>query len=116
MPASELSIHENKKAGIRRLRFTSSLGNVGIGPIEVRPNQKQPCPVGQHNSTQIIYRDANLNGIFEPLIDTAVFRHRAGCMVYHPLAPPLALQGVRAVRPVRPQGRPAGRGRAPDAR
>jgi hypothetical protein len=85
VPASELSIHLNKKTGIRRLRFTSSLGNVGVGPIEVRPNQNQPCPVGQHNSTQIIYRDANLNGIFEPLIDIGVSRHRAGCMIYHPL-------------------------------
>jgi hypothetical protein len=84
VPASELSIHENKKTGIRRLRFTSSLGNVGVGPIEVRPNQKQPCPVGQRNATQIIYRDLNVDGLFEPLIDTSVFRHRAGCMVYHP--------------------------------
>ena len=85
VPASELSIHLNKKTGIRRLRFTSSLGNVGAGPIEVRPNQNQPCPVGQHNSTQIIYRDANLNRIYEPLIDVGVSRHRAGCMIYHPL-------------------------------
>ena len=85
VPASELSIHLNKKTGIRRLRFTSSLGNVGVGPIEVRPNQNQPCPVGQHNSTQIIYRDANLNRIYEPLIYVGVSRHRAGCMIYHPL-------------------------------
>ena len=85
VPASELSIHVNKKTGIRRLRFTSSLGNVGVGPVEVRPNQLQPCPVGQHNSTQIIYRDANLNGIFEPLVDVGIFRHRAGCMIYHPM-------------------------------
>ena len=85
VPATELSIHVNKKTGIRRLRFTSSLGNVGAGPIEVRPNQSQPCPVGQHNSTQIVYRDANLNRIYEPLIDVGVFRHQAGCMIYHPL-------------------------------
>jgi hypothetical protein len=84
VPASELSIHLNKKTGIRRLRFTSSLGNVGVGPIEVRPNQKQPCPVGQRNATQIVYRDLNVDGLFEPLIDTSVFRHRAGCMIYHP--------------------------------
>jgi hypothetical protein len=84
VPASELSIHLNKKTGIRRLRFTSSLGNVGVGPIEVRPNQKQPCPVGQRNATQIVYRDLNVDRLFEPLIDTSVFRHRAGCMIYHP--------------------------------
>lgn len=85
VPASELSIHLNRKTGVRRLRFTSSLGNVGAGPVEVRPNQLQPCPVGQHNSTQVVYRDANLNGIYEPLIDVGIFRHRAGCMVYHPM-------------------------------
>ena len=78
VPASELSIHLNKKTGIRRLRFTSSLGNVGVGPIEVRPNQKQPCPVGQRNATQIVYRDLNVDRLFEPLIDTSGFRHRAG--------------------------------------
>ena len=58
---------------------------MGAGPIEVRPNQNQPCPVGQHNSTQIIYRDGNLNRTYEPLIDVGVSRHRAGCMIYHPL-------------------------------
>ena len=26
--------------------------------LEVRPNQNRPCPAGQHNSTQVIYRDA----------------------------------------------------------
>ena len=44
-----------------------------------------PCPAGQHNSTQIIYRDANGNGIYEPRQDTGIARHRAGCMIYHPL-------------------------------
>ena len=68
-----------------RLRFTSSLGNVGLGPIEVRPNQNQPCPAGQHNSTQILYLDDNGNGRFNPRHDTGITRHRAGCMVYHPL-------------------------------
>jgi len=85
VPATELSIQENRKTGVRRLRFTSSLGNVGAGPIEVRPNQNPPCPAGQHNSTQIVHQDANLDRVFEPLVDTAVFRHRAGCMIYHPL-------------------------------
>ena len=69
----------------RRLRFTSSLGNIGSGPLEVRPNQNQPCPAGQHNSTQIIYRDANGNGTYQPRRDTGIARRRAGCMVYHPL-------------------------------
>ena len=68
----------------RRLRFTSSLGNVGSGPLEVRPNQNRPCPAGQHNSTQVIFRDANGNGTYEPRRDTGLARRPAGCMVFHP--------------------------------
>lgn len=81
MPASEPTI-EVRKDG-RRLRFTSSLANVGIGPMEVRPNRARPCPAGQHNATQVIYRDGNGNGRYNPRIDTDVQRHRAGCMVFH---------------------------------
>lgn len=68
----------------RRLRFTSSLGNIGRGPLEVRPNRNQPCPPGQHNATQVIYRDANRNHTYNARRDTDVARSRAGCMVYHP--------------------------------
>jgi lysyl oxidase len=67
-----------------RLRFTSSLGNVGAGPVEVRPNTNAPCPAGQHNATQIIYRDAGGNAVYNPRRDTAITRHRAGCMLFHP--------------------------------
>lgn len=67
----------------RLLRFTSSLGNVGLGPVEVRRSRTQPCPRGQRGASQIIYRDANGNGRYNPTKDTAVRRQRAGCMVYH---------------------------------
>jgi hypothetical protein len=82
-PANQLSVHERKDG--RRLRFSSSLGNIGVGPIEVRPNNLLPCPEGQHNSTQIIYLDANADARYDRTLDTAFVRHRAGCMVYHPL-------------------------------
>jgi hypothetical protein len=68
----------------RRLRFTSSLGDIGLGPLELRPNNNMPCPVGQHNAAQIVYRDVNLDGRYDATIDTAYARYRAGCMVYHP--------------------------------
>jgi hypothetical protein len=68
----------------RRLRFTSALGDIGVGPLELRPNNNMPCPVGQHNAAQIIYRDVNLDGHYDATIDTAYARFRAGCMVYHP--------------------------------
>jgi hypothetical protein len=83
LPANELSVQVRKDG--RRLRFSSSLGNTGVGPIEVRPNNLLPCPEGQHNSTQIIYVDANANGLYNAKKDTGFVRHRAGCMIYHPL-------------------------------
>jgi hypothetical protein len=83
LPADELSIQVRKDG--HRLRFSSSLGNIGVGPIEVRPNNLLPCPEGQHNSTQIVYVDGNADGRYNPKKDTGFVRHRAGCMVYHPL-------------------------------
>lgn len=68
----------------RLLRFESSLGNIGRGPLEVRPNRSYPCPPGQQGSTQIIYRDVNGNGRYARRTDTQVTRQQAGCMVYHP--------------------------------
>jgi hypothetical protein len=68
----------------RKIRFASSLANLGPGPLEVRPNRNMPCPPGQHNSTQIIFTDANNNQTFNRARDTEFTRHRAGCMVYHP--------------------------------
>jgi hypothetical protein len=83
LPANQLSVQVRKDG--RRLRFASSLGNTGVGPIEVRPNNLLPCPEGQHNSTQIIYVDGNANGRYNRKKDTGFVRHRAGCMIYHPL-------------------------------
>lgn len=81
VPASDLSVQTTSEG--RRLRFQSALGNIGPGVIEIRPNRNQPCPPGQHNSTQIVYRDRNDNGRYNLVRDTRVTRHRAGCMVFH---------------------------------
>lgn len=83
LPASRPSVQVRNDG--RRLRFASSLGNIGVGPIEVRPNRNHPCPAGQQNSTQIIYRDSNGNGRYNLRRDRDVARHRAGCMIYHQL-------------------------------
>lgn len=80
--ATDLAIQTRRDG--RVLRFTSSLGNVGRGPLEVRPNKNQPCPAGEHNSTQILYRDVNSNGRYNWRRDVEYVRHRAGCMVFHP--------------------------------
>lgn len=68
----------------RKLRFESSLANVGDGPIEVRPNQAQKCPAGKHHSSQFMYRDVNGNGRYDVDTDTETARRSAGCMVFHP--------------------------------
>jgi hypothetical protein len=84
IPAADPELKVRKATGVRVLRFESSLGNVGSGPLEVRPNQSQPCPPGQQNSTQLVYSDTNLNGVYNRLRDLTVWRHRAGCMLFHP--------------------------------
>lgn len=80
--ASDFEINPTRSG--RRLRFTSALGNVGTGPLEVRPNRLYSCPEGQRNSAQVIYRDANANATYNWRRDTQFVRNRAGCMVYHP--------------------------------
>ena len=114
LPAGDLGIQVRSDG--RRLRFASSLGNIGAGPLEVRPNQKQPCPAGQHNSTQIIYRDANGNAKFN-----ARARHpaRAAPGRLHDLPPapqPLALQGVGPLHAAQGRPRPSASSCPPAAR
>ncbi len=81
LEAADLSI-QRTSAG-RKLRFESALGNVGRGPVEVRPNRNRPCPAGKQHASQILYRDADGTGRFRRDIDTEVARRSAGCMVFH---------------------------------
>lgn len=73
-----------RRGGDRWLRFESALGNVGAGPVEIRPNENQPCPAGRHHASQVMYRDVNHNGRYNPYYDTELARRPAGCMVFHP--------------------------------
>jgi len=68
----------------RLLRFESALGNIGRGPIEVRPNENRPCPSGQRHATQVVYRDTDGSRRFRRDVDTDLARRSAGCMVFHP--------------------------------
>jgi len=67
----------------RYLRFESGLGNIGRGPVEVRPNSNKACPAGQRHATQIMYRDLDGSRFFRRDIDTEFARRPAGCMVFH---------------------------------
>ena len=70
--------------GHRRLRFTAGLANIGRGPMEVRPNNTQPCAAHKRHASQIIYRDLDRNHFFRRSVDVEFTRRSAGCMVFHP--------------------------------
>jgi Lysyl oxidase len=70
--------------GHRRLRFAAALGNVGRGPMEVRPNNARHCPPHTRHASQIIYHDVDGNHHFRRDVDTTISRRSAGCMVFHP--------------------------------
>lgn len=82
LPATD--VHVRHSAAGRMLRFETGLGNIGVGPMEVRPNHARPCPEGQHNASQVMYRDLDRNGRFRRSVDTTVATRPAGCMVFHP--------------------------------
>lgn len=82
LPARDVHVAYTRK-GVRKLRFESGLGNVGDGPIEVRPNRRRGCPEGKHHASQVFYRDENRNGRYNPRIDQSLARRSAGCMVFH---------------------------------
>jgi hypothetical protein len=71
------------------LRLTTEVGNIGSGPLDLRPAvgdcDGDGDPRNDRLAYQRIFGDANGDGVFEPAVDTA-FRDRfAGCMRFHPL-------------------------------
>jgi hypothetical protein len=68
----------------RRLRFEASLANVGSGPLLLLPRGRGPCPASQHQAVQVLYRDANADGVFQRSTDPAARRQATGCMLRHP--------------------------------
>jgi hypothetical protein len=88
--------------GRKLLRFSNSVGNRGAGPLELRPDfteegARPDCHqdgkvdingdgIPDDNDIwedQAIYLDGNGNGRYDRSVDTAVFRHLAGCKYYH---------------------------------
>lgn len=72
--------------GVRRLRFTNLIANVGAGPIELQP-RKHDCdgdgnPANDREAIQRIYHDVNGDGVFGRGVDTAVETRVAGCFEF----------------------------------
>lgn len=83
MKAADLLL-DRSSSGHRVLRFQSGIANVGLGPLEVRPNSVRQCPPSEQHASQIIFRDGDGNGRYGRRHDTGFSRRSAGCMVYHP--------------------------------
>lgn len=73
-----------KRDGVRRLRFSSTLADVGVGPLEVVPRPGNRCPKGKRDVAQAVYQDKNGDHRYERATEhTRVFR-QSGCMEFHP--------------------------------
>lgn len=83
LPPDELII-EVAEDGVRRLRFASTIGNTGVGPVETRPDDAVGCPDGERHASQIIYHDVDGDGRFDRQVDDETTSRPAGCMLDHP--------------------------------
>jgi hypothetical protein len=84
--ASDLEIQVMPN-GRRRLRLTTTTANIGIGVVELLPEQNdcnQDGDLGNdRTAVQRIYLDEDGDGIFDPAVDVQVGTHVAGCFVFH---------------------------------
>ena len=71
--------------GGRLLRFSASLANLGPGPLLLRPEPSgDGCPARQHPASQVLHRDDNDDGAYQPGRDVPGQVRDAGCMLAHP--------------------------------
>jgi Lysyl oxidase len=74
-----------RTAGGRLLRFSASLANVGPGPLLLHPRSSGAgCPARQHPAAQVLHRDDNEDGTYQPGRDQPGKLRHAGCMLAHP--------------------------------
>jgi hypothetical protein len=72
-------------SGGRLLRFSASLANLGPGPLLLRPQPSgDGCPARQHPAVQVLHRDDNGDGTYQPEGDVPGRVRPAGCMLAHP--------------------------------
>jgi lysyl oxidase len=77
----------DREHGRRLLRMTTTIANVGRGPVELKP-RKADCngdgdPENDRAAVQRIYQDADGDGVFRPRVDRARSARRVGCFRFH---------------------------------
>jgi hypothetical protein len=77
-------LHIEKSDHRRRLLFSATLVNIGVGPLEVVPRPGGECRSGERRVDQAIYQDRDRNGVFKRGVDIRRVFREAGCMVFHP--------------------------------
>ena len=83
LDAADLQVQ--RVPGGRLLRFSASLANLGPGPLLLEPRPEGGgCPRRQHPAAQVLHRDDNADGAFQPGQDVPGQVRRAGCMLSHP--------------------------------
>jgi hypothetical protein len=84
--ASNVDVEETP-SGRRRLRFTTTSGNLGVGVVELEP-RKDDCDGDgdlddDRTAVQHTYLDEDGDGIFDPAVDVKVIEQVVGCFVFH---------------------------------
>ena len=77
---------DHSHSGTRLLRFSNSIANVGVGPVELQP-RKDDCdgdgnPANDRTALQRIYRDADGDGVYRRAVDRAAETRVAGCFEF----------------------------------
>lgn len=72
-----------RSGGARLLRFSNTIANIGVGPVELQP-RKHDCdgdgnPANDREAIQRIYRDVDGDGVYRRAVDRAADTRVAGC-------------------------------------
>jgi Lysyl oxidase len=83
LQATDLQVQQTTDG--RLLRFSASLANFGPGPLLLEPRPSgRACPPRQHPAAQVLHRDVDDDGAYQPDQDLPGRVRRAGCMLSHP--------------------------------
>ena len=86
LPFDGITIHP--EGGRTVLRFGNTIGNEGLGVLELRPRRRDCDGDGDFSNDRLaiqrIYEDTNASGAFERGTDLIARTVEVGCMVFHP--------------------------------